>query len=107
MRYNKSSLAGDNMDIIFSSKEELYNRVKPALSAKLTELHRLGYNYIQIVDIWNYLVEVKWSKGRDLMLSDIVSDIMHIEEKKIDEYLKGKIAKTRRTVQFGNNLEIL
>ena len=41
------------MDIKFNSQEELYNRVKPALNAKLQELHRLGFSYVTINDIWN------------------------------------------------------
>lgn len=95
------------MDYEFSSKEELYERVKPALHAKRQELHRLGFPYIHDMDIWNYLIEVKWSKSKNLMLSDIVNDIMHTEALKVDEYLKGKIGKTRRTQYFDRNLEIL
>lgn len=96
------------MDYEFSTKEELFRRVKPALTAKETELHRLGYTYISDIDIWNYLIQIKWTKAKDLMLSDVVNDIMHINEKKIDEYLKGKIAKTRRTQYFSeDNAEIL
>lgn len=95
------------MDLEFSSKEELYKRVKPALNAKVCELHRLGYFYIKDIDVWNYLIEVKWIKSKDLMLSDIVDDIMHIDAVKIDNHLKGKIAKTRRTSEFDKNLEIL
>lgn len=83
------------MEIFFSSQEELYKRVQPALRAKLAELHRLGYPYIHIVDIWKYLVETKWKKAKDLTLSDIVSDIMHIDNRKLDEYIKGKL-KSRR-----------
>ena len=45
------------MDLEFSSQEELFKRVQPALNAKLAELHRLGYTYIQVSDIWRYLVE--------------------------------------------------
>ena len=44
------------MDIEFSSKEELYQRVKPALKAKTMELKRVGYSYIREIDIWNYLI---------------------------------------------------
>lgn len=95
------------MEYEFSSKEELFKRVKPALNAKKVELHRLGFTYINSVDIWNYLIEIKWTKGKNLMLSDIVDDIMHTDAKKIDEYLKGKVSKTRRAQYFDNNLEIL
>lgn len=95
------------MDYEFSSLKELFERVRPALHAKETELHRLGYPYIKELDIWNYLIEEKWRKGKGLMLSDIVSDIMHTECKKIDAYLKGKISKTRRTQYFDDDTEIL
>lgn len=96
LRYNVISLVGDVMELEFSSQEELYKRVEPALKAKLAELHRLGYPYIQLVDIWNYLIETKWKKSHNLTLSDIVHDILHIDNRKIDEYLKGKVSKTRR-----------
>ena len=41
------------MENEFSTKEELFTRVKPALQAKEVELHRLGYSYISSIDIWN------------------------------------------------------
>lgn len=95
------------MDYEFSSKEELYQRVGPALRAKICELHRLGYSYIQEIDIWNFLIETKWSKSRNLMLSDIVNDIFQAKDKKIDEYLKEKMRGTKRAQYFDSNLEIL
>ena len=96
------------MDYEFSSKEELYKRVGPALRAKVCELQRLGYSYIQETDVWNYLIENKWSMSRNLMLSDIVNDILHIENEKIDNYLKDKISSIKRTQYFdSNDLEVL
>ena len=94
------------MDYEFSSKEELFQRVKPALNAKVGELHRFGYTYINQMDVWNYLIENKWMKSRDLMLSDIVNDILHTDNKKIDTYLKEKIT-DERSQYFENNIEIL
>ena len=85
------------MELEFSSQEELYKRVQPALKAKLAELHRLGYPYIQLIDIWNYLIFSKWKKAQNLTLSDIVNDILHVDNHKLDEYLKGKLARTRRS----------
>ena len=61
---------------------------------------------IKEVDIWNYLIETKWCKGHDLMLSDIVNDILKTNNEKIDSYLKEKLNKDR-TQYFDNNLEIL
>ena len=90
LRYNVISLVGDVMELEFSSQEELYK-------AKLAELHRLGYPYIQLIDIWNYLIFSKWKKAKNLTLSDIVNDILHVDNYKLDEYLKGKLARTRRS----------
>lgn len=96
------------MDYEFSSKEELYQRVGPALRAKVNELHRLGYSYIHDVDVWNYLIENKWCKARDLMLSDIVNDILQAKNKEIDMYIKDKMNSTKRAQYFdSNNLEII
>lgn len=78
------------MSYSFQSQKELFERVHPALNAKLVEFHRLGFLKIKDIDIWNYLVETKWKNGQGLMLSDIVSDIMNTECKKMDAYLKEK-----------------
>lgn len=95
------------MDYEFSSKEELFQRVKPALNAKVGELHRFGYTYINQMDVWNYLIENIWIKSKDLMLSDIVNDILHTDNKKIDIYLKGKITDERSQYFEKNNIEII
>ncbi len=78
------------MDLEFSSLKDLYVRVTPALNAKKKELDRVGLSYIQIEDIWNYLVEAKWKQGKDLMLSDIVDDILNTDSSLIDKYFKEK-----------------
>ncbi|MBQ3511373.1 MAG: hypothetical protein IJA30_03660 [Bacilli bacterium] len=91
------------MDYEFSSKEELFQRVKPALKAKVNEFKRLGYKYVQEVDVWNYLIENVWCKAKDLMLSDIVNDILHVKIKKIDDYIKEKMSSTNRTQYFDSN----
>ena len=91
----------------FSSKEELFRRVKPALNIKVDELHRFGYTYINQIDVWNYLIENVWCKSFDLMLSDIVNDILHTEAIKIDTYMKEKFSMTERVQYFENNTEII
>ena len=71
---------GDIMDdsIVFKTKEELYNRVLPALYSKLKEVKRLGFNYITEKDIWNYLVENEWTRRNNLELYDLIKDIEDI-----------------------------
>ena len=85
------------MDYDFSSLKELYERVTPALHAKEVELHRLGYSEVKSFDIWNYLIIEKWKKGKDLMLSDIVSDIMNCECRKIVDNIESKNELNKRT----------
>ena len=91
------------MDITFASKEELYKRVKPALRTKKNEFKKLGYSYIKETDIWNFLIKKKWKNGNQLCLTDIVSDIMHVQKEEVDEYLKLMHQQTNDN----NNLEIL
>ena len=79
------------MDIEFNSLEELYNRLRPALLTKLSDLKANGYGYLKIEDIWNYLKENKWKSSHDLMLSDMVSDILDSDNALIDDYFKEKI----------------
>ena len=78
------------MDYAFNTKEELYARVRPALNTKLQELRRLKYQGTTEEDIWNYLSKTTWSKAHGLMLSDVVSDIIHVDNNKLNEFVKTK-----------------
>lgn len=80
------------MDINFSSLEELFNRLKPALRTKRRELKENGYGYLKIDDIWNYLKEEKWTYSNNLSLNDMVSDILNADNEFIDDYFKRKIS---------------
>ena len=86
------------MDIEFNSLEELYNRLRPALLTKLSDLKANGYGYLKIEDIWNYLKENKWKNSHDLMLSDMVSDILNSDNALIDDYFKEKINEKNRKI---------
>ncbi|MBR2828044.1 MAG: hypothetical protein IKE70_02280 [Bacilli bacterium] len=94
------------MDFEFSSKEELYLRVKPALFAKVSELERIGYSSITSIDIWNYMIQNKWKNGEGLMLSDIVDDILNTDCSLIYNYCED--LKEKKDMQnFENNLDLL
>ncbi|MBP3635172.1 MAG: hypothetical protein J6J17_01760 [Bacilli bacterium] len=67
------------MNIEFKSAKELYKRVIPALRTKKRILLKKGIN-VNEKQIFEYLVKEKWSKGFDLTLSDIVSDIINVNE---------------------------
>ena len=79
-------------DIKFTSLEELYKRLKPALKTKKDEMNQLGYMYIKEIDIWNYLKEVKWIQSRNLSLYQMVSDVLNADNILIDKYLKEKLS---------------
>lgn len=77
--------------IKFSSIKELYDRVKPALYSKQKELHRMGFKYVTEKDIWNYLIENVWTNKTDLELYELISDIMHVDNITINEYVMNKM----------------
>ncbi|MDD2435620.1 MAG: post-transcriptional regulator [Bacilli bacterium] len=88
------------MDIEFNSVEELYERLKPALKTKCSEMKRYGITYIKEEDIWNYLKEVKWKKAIDLGLYDMVRDVLNTDNEVIDNYLKSKLNLNNRKMYF-------
>ncbi len=88
------------MELEFRSEQELYDRLKPALEAKLTELKNNSYGYLKIEDIWNYLKETKWRDSSNLVLSEMVSDILNSDNELIDDYFKEKLNSRNRNVYF-------
>lgn len=88
------------MDLEFNSLEELYNRLRPALNTKMSELRANGYGYLKPEDIWNYLKETRWHNSHDLMLSDMVSDILNVDDVLVDDYFKEKISEKSRKIYF-------
>lgn len=73
----------------FSNLSELYERVKPALRAKCRDLKMLGID-ANIADVWNYLKNNVWNRGKDLTLADIVDDIMCVDIDLLKKYLDKK-----------------
>jgi hypothetical protein len=88
------------MDITFNSLEELYKRIKPALTTKKEQMRRNGYVYIKEEDIWNYLKEVKWLDSKNLSLYQMTCDILDTDDMIIDEYLRKKLNFKNRKVYF-------
>jgi len=76
------------MELEFKNSKELFDRLTPALKTKQTELKNHGYNYIHLIDIWDYLVAEKWSGAKGLSLYEMVSDILNSDNEFIDEYVK-------------------
>lgn len=81
----------------FSSLEELYNRVTPALNSKVKDLTRIGVNYVQKADVWNYLKNNVWCKKSGLTLGEVVNDIMTVSNGELEMYVQNLMTKEQRT----------
>lgn len=73
--------------VMFSSIDELYNRLKPAFRIKVDELSKKKYDFITNKDIWNYLSKKKWSLEKNLELYDMVNDILNINEAELINFI--------------------
>lgn len=83
----------------FASLEELYNRCKPALKSKLKDLTRVGIDYVQIADIWNYLRINLWNKKTNLTLGEVVNDIMNVSNVELEIYVRKLFSQNKRVVE--------
>ena len=84
----------------FSSIKELYERLIPAMTTRVRELHREGYVFVKNEDVWNYLKISKWSKANGLELSDMVSDILSCSGYEMDDYLKKTFMNSKREINL-------
>ena len=75
----------------FTNLKDLYDRLTPALKSKKDELIRLGCNYIDELDIWNYLKDKRWKNSYNLLLYQMVDDILNVENIVIMDYYKNKV----------------
>ena len=80
----------------YRSQEELFKSLRGAFHVKLRMI-KDGYDYINMIDIWNYLKINKWCKDKNLGLSEMVNDIIDVDITKVDifvkEYLKKEVRK--------------
>ena len=90
------------MGIEFNSVEELYKRVRPALTSKVLEYKRNNIAYIKEEDIWNYLIEYKWRNSKGLELFNIVDDILNINNSEVESYVINKMKDFKRKVNLDN-----
>lgn len=82
----------------YKSQKELYLALVPALNVKMRIVRNSEYNYIKKEDIWNYLRTNKWCKDINLCISEMVNDIINVEERLIDKYLKDKLNKEEKEI---------
>lgn len=73
--------------MIYSTQEELFKILSGAFKVKL-RIIKNRYDYIKMVDIWNYLKINKWCKDRNLSISEMTNDIISVDIDKVDMFLK-------------------
>jgi len=75
------------MKIAFSSEEELYHRLFPALRTKRREFRRMSIKIVKEEDIWEYLKNKKWKESVGLSLAIMVDDILNLNGTDILEFM--------------------
>ena len=48
------------------------------------------YDYISMLDIWNYLKLNKWRYDQNLTISEMVNDIIDVDIIKVDTFIKSQ-----------------
>jgi len=75
----------------FTSVDELYKRLMPALKAKVSELKRENIIFVDELDIWNYAMENIWKHKSDLRIYELVDDILNVDGIKLEVYVRRNI----------------
>lgn len=74
----------------YKTQEELFKLLRGAFNVKIRLIGE-EYDYIKKIDIWNYLKINKWSKDKNLTISEMVNDIIELDISKVDFFLKKKL----------------
>lgn len=77
----------------YRTQEELFKLLRGVFNVKIRLIGE-EYDYIKIIDIWNYLKINKWSKDKNLTISEMVNDIIELDISKVDFFLKENTIKS-------------
>lgn len=77
----------EGVEFKFTSLEDLFKKVKPALNTKVADLRRHNIRYINEEDIWHYLRKNYWVKAEKLSLGEIVNDILSTPNAELESYM--------------------
>ena len=91
-------------DFGINNKVDLYKRLAPALNCKTRELSKMNIK-AKKEEIWNYLVKIKWNNVKGLELSQMVDDILNLDNSELIDYFKEK-KETTNKVENINEQEI-
>ena len=74
-------------DLGIKNKVDLYKRLTPALNCKIRELAKYHIK-TRKEDIWNYLVKKRWNNVKGLELSEMVDDILNLDNYDLEQFFK-------------------
>ena len=94
-------------DLGINNKVDLYKRLLPALNCKVRELERIRIINVKKEDIWNYLIKEKWKNVSNMELSEMVDDILNLDNDILTQYAKGKRDKFDVENIVANEIELL
>ena len=94
-------------DFGINDKKELYKRVTPALNCKKRELEKYKVNYVNKEDIWNYLLKTKWKSVVGLDLSQMVDDILNLDNNKLIDFVSNKLNSSNSDNIVETEIELL
>jgi len=83
----------------YKTEKELYTSLRGAFQVKLRMI-KDKYDYIKMIDIWNYLKINKWCKDKNLGLSEMVNDIINVDIEKVDRFLKKHLKEERKLEEW-------
>ncbi len=95
------------IDLGINNKVDLYKRLLPALRCKTRELEKLFYKNVRNEDIWNYLLKSKWGNVTGLSLSEMVDDILNLDNNDFKEYMYSSNKKDNIKEAVGDEIELL
>ncbi|MBU8581433.1 post-transcriptional regulator [Bacillus paralicheniformis] len=74
---------------------DLYkDHLKPFLHSKTEEFRILGYDDIEIEELWSYLLNKKWKKKKGVQIHQLAGDILSV---KIGEFMNYATVESFKT----------
>ncbi|ASB88108.1 post-transcriptional regulator [Bacillus sonorensis] len=70
------------------------DHLKPFLKSKLEEFMILGYDDIEIEELWSYLLNKKWKNRKNVQIHQLAADILSV---KIGEFMNYATVESFKT----------
>ena len=94
-------------DFGINNKIELFKRLTPAFNCKIRELNRKNIDYIKKEDIWNFLLKTRWENVKGLDLSQMVDDILNLNNSDLEKYIDEKLNNYKTADLVNSDIELL